>query len=176
MGALDALGLDGAEETLWFPIGAYVSCICLYCSMGSAMFINWERGWSFLHAFHFGFNLIVTVGLGDIVVTNYIFLSFIVAFVIVGKGSIFMFSRLRRLFSENNFVYLTLLFRFVCCDNVRGPCLNSFEGLFHKDSLLRPGQKVFGNEWRVKGNRCFARGNAKEKGRKSKQATKTNKV
>ncbi|VDK36789.1 unnamed protein product [Gongylonema pulchrum] len=64
-------------------LGAYVSCICLYCSMGSAMFINWESSWSFIHAFHFGFNLIVTVGLGDIVVVDYIFLSLIVAFVIV---------------------------------------------------------------------------------------------
>ena len=78
------MGIDGTEDKLWFPIGAYVSCICLYCSMGSAMFINWERNWSFIHAFHFGFNLIVTVGLGDIVVTNYIFLALIVAFVIVG--------------------------------------------------------------------------------------------
>ncbi|PIO68889.1 hypothetical protein TELCIR_09306 [Teladorsagia circumcincta] len=40
---LDILGVDGTEEKLWFPIGAYVACICLYCSMGSAMFINWER-------------------------------------------------------------------------------------------------------------------------------------
>lgn len=48
------------------------------------MFINWEQSWSFIHAFHFGFNLIVTVGLGDIVVTNYLFLSLIVGFVIVG--------------------------------------------------------------------------------------------
>lgn len=53
--------------------------------MGSAMFINWETKWSFIHAFHFGFNLIVTVGLGDIVVTDYVFLSLIVAFVIVGN-------------------------------------------------------------------------------------------
>uniref|UniRef100_A0AC34QTW3 Potassium channel domain-containing protein n=1 Tax=Panagrolaimus sp. JU765 TaxID=591449 RepID=A0AC34QTW3_9BILA len=84
------MGIDGTEDKLWFPIGAYVSCICLYCSMGSAMFINWERNWSFIHAFHFGFNLIVTVGLGDIVVTNYIFLSLIVAFVIVGLAVVTM--------------------------------------------------------------------------------------
>ncbi|KAI6235715.1 hypothetical protein M3Y95_00080800 [Aphelenchoides besseyi] len=90
METLGMLGLEGAEETLWFPIGAYVSCICLYCSMGSAMFINWERSWSFIHAFHFGFNLIVTVGLGDIVVTNYVFLSLIVAFVIVGLSVVTM--------------------------------------------------------------------------------------
>ncbi|CAB3410200.1 unnamed protein product [Caenorhabditis bovis] len=87
---LDILGVDGTEDKLWFPIGAYVSCICLYCSMGSAMFINWERTWSFIHAFHFGFNLIVTVGLGDIVVTDYIFLSLIVAFVIVGLSVVTM--------------------------------------------------------------------------------------
>ncbi|KAI6176734.1 hypothetical protein M3Y97_00830900 [Aphelenchoides bicaudatus] len=84
------LGFDGADESLWFPIGAYVSCICLYCSMGSAMFINWERTWSFIHAFHFGFNLIVTVGLGDIVVKDYLFLSLIVAFVIVGLSVVTM--------------------------------------------------------------------------------------
>ncbi|KAL6722505.1 hypothetical protein Aduo_017622 [Ancylostoma duodenale] len=100
---LDILGVDGTEEKLWFPIvpsgedihlgfpiGAYVACICLYCSMGSAMFINWERTWSFIHAFHFGFNLIVTVGLGDIVVKDYIFLSLIVAFVIVGLSVVTM--------------------------------------------------------------------------------------
>ncbi|TMS36336.1 hypothetical protein L596_003526 [Steinernema carpocapsae] len=87
---LEMLGLDGTEEKLWFPIGAYVACICLYCSMGSVMFINWERNWSFIHAFHFGFNLIVTVGLGDIVVTDYIFLSLIVAFVIVGLSVVTM--------------------------------------------------------------------------------------
>ncbi|KAE9414086.1 hypothetical protein Angca_003635 [Angiostrongylus cantonensis] len=87
---LDILGVDGTEEKLWFPIGAYVACICLYCSMGSAMFINWERTWSFIHAFHFGFNLIVTVGLGDIVVQDYIFLSLIVAFVIVGLSVVTM--------------------------------------------------------------------------------------
>ncbi|KAK0396713.1 hypothetical protein QR680_001824 [Steinernema hermaphroditum] len=87
---LEMLGLDGTEEKLWFPIGAYVACICLYCSMGSIMFINWERNWSFIHAFHFGFNLIVTVGLGDIVVTDYIFLSLIVAFVIVGLSVVTM--------------------------------------------------------------------------------------
>uniref|UniRef100_A0A915E3E9 Potassium channel domain-containing protein n=1 Tax=Ditylenchus dipsaci TaxID=166011 RepID=A0A915E3E9_9BILA len=75
---------------LWFPIGAYVGCICLYCSMGSVMFINWEHKWSFIHAFHFGFNLIVTVGLGDIVVTDYLFLSLIVAFVIVGLSVVTM--------------------------------------------------------------------------------------
>uniref|UniRef100_A0AC35GRJ1 Potassium channel domain-containing protein n=1 Tax=Panagrolaimus sp. PS1159 TaxID=55785 RepID=A0AC35GRJ1_9BILA len=84
------LDIENTEEKLWFPIGAYVFCICIYCSMGSAMFINWERNWSFLHAFHFGFNLIVTVGLGDIVVTNYIFLSLIVAFVIVGLAVVTM--------------------------------------------------------------------------------------
>ncbi|CAA90066.2 Uncoordinated protein 58 [Caenorhabditis elegans] len=87
---LDILGVDGTEEKLWFPIGAYVSCICIYCSIGSAMFITWERTWSFIHAFHFGFNLIVTVGLGDIVVTDYIFLSLIVAFVIVGLSVVTM--------------------------------------------------------------------------------------
>uniref|UniRef100_A0AC35U7L9 Uncoordinated protein 58 n=1 Tax=Rhabditophanes sp. KR3021 TaxID=114890 RepID=A0AC35U7L9_9BILA len=87
---LEMLGIDGAEEKLWFPIGAYVGCICLYCSMGSAMFINWERAWSFIHAFHFGFNLIVTVGLGDIVVVDYVFLSLIVAFVIVGLSVVTM--------------------------------------------------------------------------------------
>ncbi|GMT35101.1 hypothetical protein PFISCL1PPCAC_26398 [Pristionchus fissidentatus] len=87
---LDILGVDGAEDKLWFPIGAYVGCICLYCSMGSAMFINWERKWSFIHAFHFGFNLIVTVGLGDIVVVDYVFLSLIVAFVIVGLSVVTM--------------------------------------------------------------------------------------
>jgi len=37
---LGVLGLDGAEEKLWFPIGAYVACICLYCSMGSMMFVR----------------------------------------------------------------------------------------------------------------------------------------
>ncbi|KAE9554484.1 hypothetical protein FO519_002295 [Halicephalobus sp. NKZ332] len=84
------MGIDGTEDKLWFPIGAYVSCICLYCSMGSVMFINFERNWSFIHAFHFGFNLIVTVGLGDIVVTNYIFLALIVAFVIVGLAVVTM--------------------------------------------------------------------------------------
>uniref|UniRef100_A0A7E4W139 Uncoordinated protein 58 n=1 Tax=Panagrellus redivivus TaxID=6233 RepID=A0A7E4W139_PANRE len=88
--ALGAFGLDGSEENLWFPIGAYVGCISLYCTMGSGMFINWERGWSFIHAFHFGFNLIVTVGLGDIVVTDYVFLSLIVAFVIVGLSVVTM--------------------------------------------------------------------------------------
>lgn len=83
---LELLGLgEGAEEKLWFPIGAYVGCICLYCSMGAAMFINWETNWSFIHAFHFGFNLIVTVGLGDLVVKDYLFLSLIVAFVIIGE-------------------------------------------------------------------------------------------
>uniref|UniRef100_A0A9J2P9M2 Potassium channel domain-containing protein n=1 Tax=Ascaris lumbricoides TaxID=6252 RepID=A0A9J2P9M2_ASCLU len=87
---MEMLGIDGTDEKLWFPIGAYVSCICLYCSMGSAMFINWERSWSFIHAFHFGFNLIVTVGLGDIVVKDYIFLSLIVAFVIVGLSVVTM--------------------------------------------------------------------------------------
>ncbi|CAJ0572943.1 unnamed protein product, partial [Mesorhabditis spiculigera] len=87
---MEILGMDGTEDKLWFPIGAYVACICLYCSMGSAMFINWERNWSFIHAFHFGFNLIVTVGLGDIVVVDYIFLSLIVAFVIVGLSVVTM--------------------------------------------------------------------------------------
>ncbi|VDN07553.1 unnamed protein product, partial [Thelazia callipaeda] len=87
---IDILGLEGTDGKLWFSIGAYVSCICLYCSMGSAMFINWERSWSFIHAFHFGFNLIVTVGLGDIVVVDYIFLSLIVAFVIVGLSVVTM--------------------------------------------------------------------------------------
>ncbi|VDK86757.1 unnamed protein product [Onchocerca ochengi] len=87
---IDIFGVEGGDGKLWFPIGAYVSCICLYCSMGSAMFINWERSWSFLHAFHFGFNLIVTVGLGDIVVVDYIFLSLIVAFVIVGLSVVTM--------------------------------------------------------------------------------------
>uniref|UniRef100_A0A0R3QS28 Uncoordinated protein 58 n=1 Tax=Brugia timori TaxID=42155 RepID=A0A0R3QS28_9BILA len=87
---IDIFGVEGSDGKLWFPIGAYVSCICLYCSMGSAMFINWERSWSFLHAFHFGFNLIVTVGLGDIVVVDYIFLSLIVAFVIVGLSVVTM--------------------------------------------------------------------------------------
>ena len=75
---------ESSEEKLWFPIGAYVGCICLYCSMGAAMFIHWEAQWSFVHAFHFGFNLIVTVGLGDLVVRDYLFLSLIVAFVIIG--------------------------------------------------------------------------------------------
>ncbi|VDL70207.1 unnamed protein product [Nippostrongylus brasiliensis] len=59
---LDILGVDGTEE----------------------------KTWSFIHAFHFGFNLIVTVGLGDIVVKDYIFLSLIVAFVIVGLSVVTM--------------------------------------------------------------------------------------
>ncbi|KAI3417530.1 Uncoordinated protein 58 [Globodera pallida] len=93
MGALDMLEtMDQIEEptNLWFPIGAYVLCICVYCSMGSFMFMNWEDKWSFIHSFHFGFNLIVTVGLGDVVVTDYIFLSLIVAFVIVGLAVVTM--------------------------------------------------------------------------------------
>ncbi|KAI1707010.1 ion channel domain-containing protein [Ditylenchus destructor] len=94
-GHLDGLGLGGLgveeqNDKLWFSIGAYVACICLYCSMGSMMFISWQREWSFIHAFHFGFNLIVTVGLGDIVVTDYLFLTLIVAFVIVGLSVVTM--------------------------------------------------------------------------------------
>ncbi|KAL3109741.1 hypothetical protein niasHT_013879 [Heterodera trifolii] len=91
--ALDMLeGMDQIDEptNLWFPIGAYVMCICVYCSIGSFMFMNWEEKWSFIHSFHFGFNLIVTVGLGDLVVTDYIFLSLIVAFVIVGLAVVTM--------------------------------------------------------------------------------------
>ncbi|GMT35102.1 hypothetical protein PFISCL1PPCAC_26399, partial [Pristionchus fissidentatus] len=89
---LDIFGVNEEEEKLWFPIceqnfknsvnlGAYVGCISGYCALGSFMFMRWESNWSFLHAFHFGFNLIVTVGLGDIVVKDYIFLWLIVAFV-----------------------------------------------------------------------------------------------
>ncbi|KAL3082031.1 hypothetical protein niasHT_038361 [Heterodera trifolii] len=91
--ALDMLeGMDQIDEptNLWFPIGAYVMCICVYCSIGSFMFMNWEEKWSFIHSFHFGFNLIVTVGLGDLVVTDYIFLCLIVAFVIVGLAVVTM--------------------------------------------------------------------------------------
>ncbi|CAK5124491.1 unnamed protein product [Meloidogyne enterolobii] len=91
LGALELADIGSKDDTnLWFPIGAYVLCICVYCSFGSIMFMNWEEKWSFIHSFHFGFNLIVTVGLGDIVVTDYLFLSLIVAFVIVGLAVVTM--------------------------------------------------------------------------------------
>jgi hypothetical protein len=56
--------------------------------MGAVMFRTWETEWPFIHAFHFGFNLIVTVGLGEIVVVDSVFLCLIVAFVIVGGSSV----------------------------------------------------------------------------------------
>ncbi|CAK5084173.1 unnamed protein product [Meloidogyne enterolobii] len=63
LGALELADIGSKDDTnLWFPIGAYVLCICVYCSFGSIMFMNWEEKWSFIHSFHFGFNLIVTVG------------------------------------------------------------------------------------------------------------------
>lgn len=98
-------------ESLLFPIGAYVSLICLYCSLGSLppfpdpchdeprcdwdagalLFTSYQPGWSFLHAFHFGFNLIVTVGLGKVVCEDAVYLCFIVAYVIIGLSVVTMF-------------------------------------------------------------------------------------
>ncbi|GMR62621.1 hypothetical protein PMAYCL1PPCAC_32816, partial [Pristionchus mayeri] len=81
---LDIFGVCENEETIWVPIGSYVGCISMYCALGSLLFMYWERSFSFLDAFHFCFNIIIGVGLGDIVVVDYVFLWLIVAFVVVG--------------------------------------------------------------------------------------------
>ena len=77
-------------ESLLFPIGAYVSLICLYCSLGALLFTSYQPNWSFIHAFHFGFNLIVTVGLGRMVCSDALYLCMIVAYVIIGLSVVTM--------------------------------------------------------------------------------------
>lgn len=80
--------LDGDElehKSLWFPIGAYIGLICMYCSLGSLLYFCYEDGWGFIKGFHFSFNTITTVGLGNIAVADWLYLIFNVAYIIVGK-------------------------------------------------------------------------------------------
>uniref|UniRef100_A0A915J2C5 Potassium channel domain-containing protein n=1 Tax=Romanomermis culicivorax TaxID=13658 RepID=A0A915J2C5_ROMCU len=76
-------------ENLWFPIGAYFSLMCLYCTIGAFLFKRYEA-YGFVRAFHFAFNTVVTVGLGDIVVSDTLYLCIIVAYVIIGLAVVTM--------------------------------------------------------------------------------------
>uniref|UniRef100_A0A5S6QQW3 Potassium channel domain-containing protein n=1 Tax=Trichuris muris TaxID=70415 RepID=A0A5S6QQW3_TRIMR len=78
------------SDSLWFPIGAYVMLMCLYCSIGALLFCSFENDWGFIHAFHFAFNTVVTVGMGNIVVTDAIYLCLIVAYVVIGLAVVTM--------------------------------------------------------------------------------------
>ncbi|KAL1243460.1 Uncoordinated protein [Trichinella spiralis] len=82
----DELGSD----SLWFPIGAYVFLMCLYCSIGALLFCSFEDNWGFIHAFHFAFNTVVTVGMGNIFVTDAIYLCLIVVYVVIGLAVVTM--------------------------------------------------------------------------------------
>lgn len=85
----DKSPLDLQMESLWFPIGAYVFLMCLYCTIGAILFRNYET-WGFIHAFHFAFNTVVTVGMGDVVVTDPFYLCLVVAYVIIGLAVVTM--------------------------------------------------------------------------------------
>ncbi|VDP14258.1 unnamed protein product [Soboliphyme baturini] len=88
---IDTANADVATaDSLWFPIGAYVFLMCLYCSIGALLFCSYEDNWEFIHAFHFAFNTVVTVGMGNIVVTDYFYLCFIVAYVVIGLSVVTM--------------------------------------------------------------------------------------
>lgn len=79
----------GSMESLWLPIGGYLFSMCLYCSIGAIIFRSYEP-WGFIHAFHFAFNTVVTVGMGEVAVTDTLFLCLIVAYVIIGLAVVTM--------------------------------------------------------------------------------------
>uniref|UniRef100_A0A915JND3 Potassium channel domain-containing protein n=1 Tax=Romanomermis culicivorax TaxID=13658 RepID=A0A915JND3_ROMCU len=80
---------EGMDNSLWLPIGGYFFSMCLYCSFGAILFRTHET-WGFIHAFHFAFNTVVTVGMGDVVVEDAIYLCLIVAYVIIGLAVVTM--------------------------------------------------------------------------------------
>lgn len=83
-------GEPGEDSGLWFPISAYLFLMCLYCSIGAILFRSYENDWGFVHAFHFAFNTVVTVGMGNVVVTDIFYLCMIVAYVIIGLAVVTM--------------------------------------------------------------------------------------
>lgn len=87
-------GLDDGdhEERVELPIFAYFSLILGYCAIGGLLFNSFENGpvWSFIHGFFFSFNTITTIGLGNIMVRNMMYLVLIVIYCIVGLAVITM--------------------------------------------------------------------------------------
>ena len=78
------------DEDTQLPIFSYFALVVGYCAIGSALFNAWERGavWSFIHGLFFSFNTITTIGLGNICVTNRIYLALVVLYVIIGLAVI----------------------------------------------------------------------------------------
>ena len=105
---LDEWNLPSEDESVELPIFAYFGMIIGYCAIGSALFNTWEKGpiWydiertflsrsthsfrSFIHGFFFSFNTITTIGLGNILVRQLLYLVLIVIYVIVGLAVITM--------------------------------------------------------------------------------------
>lgn len=86
-------GLDGEhEQRVELPIVAYFTLILGYCAIGGLLFNSFENGpvWSFIHGFFFSFNTITTIGLGNIMVRNMMYLGLIVIYCIVGLAVITM--------------------------------------------------------------------------------------
>ncbi len=83
-------GPDGQRMEL--PIFAYFGLILSYCAIGGLLYTRWEKGplWSFLHAFHFSFNTITTISLGNILVKDPLYLCLIVGYVIIGLAVVTM--------------------------------------------------------------------------------------
>lgn len=89
--ALEASHLDDGDR-VELPVFAYFGLILGYCAMGGLLFTSFETGpiWSFVHGFFFSFNTITTIGLGNVLVRNTVYLLLIVIYCIVGLAVITM--------------------------------------------------------------------------------------
>lgn len=88
-------GLDQGDDDnprVELPIFAYFGLILGYCAIGGLLFNSFENGpvWSFIHGFFFSFNTITTIGLGNVMVRNVVYLVLIVIYCIVGLAVITM--------------------------------------------------------------------------------------
>ncbi|KAL3106808.1 hypothetical protein niasHT_016163 [Heterodera trifolii] len=81
---------DEERERLQLPIFSYFALVVGYCAIGSLLFNWWEKGavWSFIHGLFFSFNTITTIGLGNIRVTNRVYLALVILYVIIGLAVI----------------------------------------------------------------------------------------
>ncbi|CAG9535511.1 unnamed protein product [Cercopithifilaria johnstoni] len=81
---------DDEEGRVQLPIASYFGLIIGYCAIGSMLFNTFEKGpiWSFMHGVFFSFNTITTIGLGNIHIRNQLYLTLVIAYVIIGLAVI----------------------------------------------------------------------------------------
>ncbi|MCP9265979.1 AP-2 complex subunit mu [Dirofilaria immitis] len=83
LNSIDSDSESSCEDELRIPVVMVLFVLVAYTAIGGLLFRSWE-GWQYFDAFYFCFITMATVGFGDIVPTEQMYMFFTMAYIIFG--------------------------------------------------------------------------------------------